>query len=267
MKLATLKYDHDPNLGNDIQTFAAEQLLPPVDLRLDYDEFCNAAALGEVSLVVNGYFGSHRTRCWPLAPNVRALFVGFHASDTITMRGAADRTAHPIGCRDSHTLWLGHSLGLQVYPSGCLTLCLNRFKQDRTDEILFVDVPEQALPQIPSQIIRQAETLTHHSLEKAFDRRREIVAGLLAAYSRASLVVTSRLHALLPCAAFGTPVVLIRPTDADAQRRFGGYEYLGWQPHTAPWAKPEPRVPAELVAATTQAARQAIRHFLEENHS
>ena len=267
MKLATLKYDHDPNLGNDIQTFAAEQLLPPVDLRLDYDEFCNAAAWGELSLVANGYFGAHRTRCWPLAANVKALFVGFHASDGATLRGAADRTTHPIGCRDSYTLGLGHSLGLRVYPSACLTLCLDRTEQNRSDEILFVDVPQQALPQIPLSIIRQASELTHHTLENTFDRRREIVAEILSSYSRARLVVTSRLHALLPCAAFGTPVVLIRPSDADAHRRFHGYEYLGWQPHNAPWSAPEPRVPPELVNATTQAARQAIARYIEENHS
>jgi hypothetical protein len=55
-----------------------------------------------------------------------------------------------------------------------------------------------------------------------FTERLDMAQSLLHLYSRASLVVTGRLHCILPCRALNTPAKFIHPDAADA--RFKGLE-------------------------------------------
>jgi hypothetical protein len=261
MKIATLRYE-DFNLGNDVQSLAAERLLPRVDARINYDRLSEARDLGPVALLCNGYFGSHRTPEWPLTENVEALFVGFHASDARIVAGAKGRTRQPIGCRDNHTLELCRQAGLRAYHSGCLTLTLDWPDPRRGEQIVAVDVPREAQARLPGGFLQDAVRLTHHVENAEWSARRRLVLESLATYASARWVITSRLHVVLPCAALGTPVVLIRPDGPDAARRFIGYEHLAWSIHDAPWDTPAPRVPAEYVRRIADPARLAIREFL-----
>lgn len=45
--------------------------------------------------------------------------------------------------------------------------------------------------------------------EATFEERVQMAEQLLAQYANARLVITSRLHAALPCLAFGTPVLFV----------------------------------------------------------
>jgi hypothetical protein len=56
--------------------------------------------------------------------------------------------------------------------------------------------------------------------ERAIATRFERAQELLNVYARATCVITSRLHAALPCVAFGTPVMVI--DIAGDQYRFSG---------------------------------------------
>lgn len=263
MKIATLRYE-DTNLGNDIQSLAAERLLPRVDLRINYDRLSEARDAGPIALLCNGYFGSHRTPEWPLPPNVRALFVGFHASDARIVEGLKGRSSHPIGCRDVHTLELCRKAGLRAYLSGCLSLTLDRFDfqtDDRHTQTVVADLLPSPSNEIPADVLKHVRFLTHQTKSDSFPVRRQKTCELLAAYAAARWVITSRLHVVLPCAALGTPVVLVRPNDPDAARRFFGYEHLAWSIGDAPWDCPAPRVPPELIRSTTAAARLAVAQF------
>lgn len=266
MRIATLRYE-DTNLGNDIQSLAAERLLPRIDLRINYDQLSEAKALGPVALVCNGYFGIHRTPEWPLPENVQALFVGFHASDMQIVQGLKARTRFLVGCRDLHTLELCRQAGLRAYLSGCLTLSLDRLDSQRSDQVVAVDVPSHALAKLPAGLLEKATCLTHHMECADWVSRRQKLMEAIASYATASLVVTSRLHVVLPCAAFGTPVVLIRPDGSDATQRFTGYEHLAWGVGDAPWDAPVPRVPPEYVRCIAEPAWLAIREFLSAAES
>jgi hypothetical protein len=68
---------------------------------------------------------------------------------------------------------------------------------------------------------------------------------LLARYSSAKLIITSRLHCALPCLALGTPVLLLRP-GIESDPRFTGLRELvrfhsdPSQPIKIDWRDPEP---------------------------
>ncbi len=51
----------------------------------------------------------------------------------------------------------------------------------------------------------------------------ELAKALLQRYANAKLVITSRIHAALPCLGLGTPVILVCPYD---QQRFEGLAEL-----------------------------------------
>lgn len=53
--------------------------------------------------------------------------------------------------------------------------------------------------------------------------RFELAKALLQRYANAKLVITSRIHAALPCLGLGTPVILICPYD---RKRFDGIAEL-----------------------------------------
>ncbi|WP_160069587.1 polysaccharide pyruvyl transferase family protein [Sphingobacterium bovisgrunnientis] len=151
----------------------------------------------------------------------------------------------PIGCRDFGTVKFLEDKGIDCYYSACLTTTLGlKYKSDdRNDKIYMVDVlykddykqlykdfPIRILSHlikgkifkmfdrekkikkiIPSDILNKAEYLTHSYWNKDYSEseRFEIAEDLLRKFSKAKLVITSRIHCALPCLAMGTPVVFI----------------------------------------------------------
>lgn len=146
-----------------------------------------------------------------------------------------------------------------------LTLKANNKKlPKKSDEILLVDLDREIIQNIPRDILDRTVVLGHVGLQSNIIRSiyrffrdsdnpiakllRGSRAGLLLLnmgakiftsdskkfrqaeelllrYSRAKLVVTSRLHCALPCLAFGTPVIFVHRNLDDP--RFGGIlEYL-----------------------------------------
>jgi len=143
----------------------------------------------------------------------------------------------PIGCRDYHTASLFKSNGIDAYYSGCLTLTLENNKDiERTDEIIFADAFNKNLPEklrdkmfkklVPNSIKKHIVTIehSHQSEDKDINNRLQFASKLLDRYSKAHLVVTSRIHVALPCIALGTPVLF---TDVgfnlkNSRNRFNG---------------------------------------------
>lgn len=228
MKNAILLHKKSLNYGDDIQSLAAMKLLPKTDYILDRENL--TAVKEKVKLLCNGWF-MENPKNWPPPDNIDPLFISMHIShnnDSIKQMVNKNLVSYykkhePIGCRDYHTVSLFKSIGVKAYFSGCLTLTLeNSFSEkDRTDKILFVDAFNKNLPDdyrqlcfnklIPDSIKNKVEIIkmSHSNENWGEEQRLKHAEMLLEKYSTAHLVVTSRIHAALPCIALGTPVLFL----------------------------------------------------------
>ncbi|HCT41979.1 MAG TPA: polysaccharide pyruvyl transferase family protein [Moraxellaceae bacterium] len=134
------------NVGDYIQSLAAQQFLPQVD------EYLNREALADyagdpIKLIMNGWF-THNATNWVPAPTIEPLFVSFHVNNTaapgmLDSAGVAYLKAHqPIGCRDQFTVDTLRAKGIAAYFSGCLTLTLDSYRvedSERGDTVYIVD--------------------------------------------------------------------------------------------------------------------------------
>ena len=178
----------------------------------------------------------------------------------------------PIGCRDEGTAELLESYGISAYISGCFALMLKPFADvEPHGKIVLVDCQKEvidfikkktkkkivlashryAVDRLPPEVVdyaakhdRKDVIPTSHEPAQAdephkkvvhkgsWSYRRALVEGLLKFYQGASLVVTGRLHAALPCLALGTPVLMI-----GGEERFLNYRFSTYTPyidHTTP---------------------------------
>ena len=199
------------NLGDHIQTLAllqhvtARTLLPRDHLTAQEDLFLLANGWLTVGKLPNKedfrdikYVGVH------LAP---------HCRDLTAVKAMKD--CGVIGCRDSVTADFLESNGVATYVTGCATLTFPRYTGKR-EGIYCVDVPDEIKEQVVQfykEPIFVSHDLENLSLVQANDDiltdqyRRAYV--LLTQYMKAELVISSRVHATLPCIAFGTPVIYV----------------------------------------------------------
>lgn len=256
LPIATYKYT-TTNVGDDIQPYAIEQLLGYRTEKVYRDRMYLQKK--PVALVGNSwYFVTSRWtdlsarlrggRLFPPPDCVTPLYIGISISKRaekymLSAEGLAHLKANsPIGCRDMHTLDMLKSLGVPAYFSGCPTMTLENRYPERDDSIYIVDVDRRQRVEglfrrltsntvkgpdftslIPEDIRRRARTLTHLvDFGDDQERRYARVEELIRAYSTARLVITTRLHVALPCAALGTPCVLLHNHDF----RFTGYEFV-----------------------------------------
>ena len=240
-------YKNSKNIGDDIQTYAAWQLV-------ENAVFCDREQLHHYQtpkkLLCNGWFMKNGAN-WPPASHVHSLFLSFHISSScqneMTRPASIAYFQHhqPVGCRDIHTQQLLEKHKVVSYLSGCLTLTLPHYKGDRNDEILFVDVMRKNYTSsyrsaivnklIPKSYKNQVKHLTHFSNDlkhKSIEQRMNNVENLLERYKKAKVVFTSLIHCALPCVAMGTPVVFVDAgfnNNAAKRDRFGGI--LDFFPH------------------------------------
>jgi len=120
----------------------------------------------------------------------------------------------PIGCRDEFTLNLVSKYGIKGYLTGCITAILKKEKRKTNDKVMLVDIPEELEKYIPNEIKEKAERHSHllpisksMNDSDAEDLIRQSKAKLCYYRDNASLVISSRLHALVPSMAMGIPVI------------------------------------------------------------
>jgi|GEM_PF-402307 len=240
-RFGLLAYNDTINLGDEIQSIAARQFLPAIDYYIDR-EALDAFALApdqEVRLILNGWF-CHRPERWPPSSSIRPLLISFHVSQTPGMWSglrpvdvfAQDSVRQylkqhgPVGARDFSTLEFLQRSGIDSYFSGCLSLALQRPNLPRDHDLLVLnDVPDEIIRIIPSLTTKRVVVTFHNDFER-FDiqARTQRAQQLLDLYARAGCVITTRLHAAMPCLAFKTPVLLIDV--APDQYRFSGLANL-----------------------------------------
>lgn len=140
--------------------------------------------------------------------------------------------------------------GIAAYLTGCFTLTLKPFPNvNLHGKILLVDVPEEVADFVKEHTKKEIVSFSHSYTQPTFPQeivdyalehdkkeiiptshypalpdkpshkscypgnwsyRRALTEGFLKFYQGASLIVTRRLHAALPCLALGTPVLLVR---------------------------------------------------------
>jgi len=230
MKKGIVLHKKSLNFGDDIQSLAALRLVGKPDFIFDRERLNTEITHEPVKLLCNGWFMENPIN-WPPAQNIKPLFISMHIThNNKAIEGMLDRKfinyykkSEPIGCRDFHTVGLFEKLGIRAYYSGCLTLTLeNRNRQkERNEEILFVDAFNKNLPLklrelyfqqlVPTSIQNKVSFIYHsHKNSKLSDQERYTHAEeLIDRYSKAHLVVTSRIHCALPCIALGTPVLFL----------------------------------------------------------
>lgn len=252
MTIAILKY-RTQNIGDEIQSLAMERLLPRVDLRVDRDDLAPAREWGDdVRFILQGWFGA-TMRHWPPVTGARTLWVSVHCPEPEYVPPAVQ-----VGCRDPWSLSLCEQRGMESWLSYCVSLSLQKPDVPRDDSVLLVDVPDSILERLPPDIAA-GQRLTHLVADDC-DRRAEALARL-DRYARARWVVTSRIHAFLPCVAMGTPVVFLR--QPSNERRYLGHRHLAWPLESAPWDRPRPRVEPEVIHHMMVPLRDAVQRFVE----
>lgn len=215
MKLAGFSYPFSDNLGDQIQSLAVERLVGPADLLVDREALAGFRSREPHLLVMNGWFAHDPASSLPPSASLRPVFVGFHLTRTNATRAhvaapqvlAYVRRHAPIGCRDESTAAFLQRAGVPATVTHCLTLTLaRREKPPPLGRVFVVDAPWVVLP---PALAKRALYLTHCSspVHPEQSKRRK-AEDLLAAYrDEATLVVTTRIHAALPCLAMGVPVV------------------------------------------------------------
>jgi len=125
----------------------------------------------------------------------------------------------PIGCRDEYTKDLLLKYGVKAYLMGCFTVCFNQRTIKPDDgKVFIIDIPEEANDCIPETIKKDAVYLqnsipfdVYPVTEEEDINKKEIANKRLELYKReAKLVITGRLHVVIPCMAMGIPVIMIR---------------------------------------------------------
>jgi|GEM_PF-6501680 len=227
IKFGAFFYD-SISLGDNIQTLAASQYLPKTDYLVNkntfevYDLTFRKVQIDErktkIKIIFNGCFTSLKSIPKYLDP----LFISLHLSslENVDLNLFKDKK---VGCKDLYTYNLLRNSGanLNIYFSACLTLSLkkeNYLKLENktsTKKILVVDTHKDYPDLFQKYALNQLkfgeiEYLTQEIESKLpNDKKIYLAHELLAKIALADLVITSRLHTLLPALAFRIPVIYI----------------------------------------------------------
>lgn len=185
-------YQDSGNLGDAIQTYALCRLLGARCAGIDRDREMPPELDSQVPLVANGWLG-YRAHHQP----ANVLFAGVHlARHETAFRDWMRLSLYPTGARDPYTSGLLGCLSVPNQMIGCATLTFDRYRGPRHGRFS-VDAPA-----CPADI-----PLTNTIGALPWPEQWKLAAELLAKLRTAERVTTSRLHIVLPCLAFGTPVV------------------------------------------------------------
>lgn len=231
------------NLGDYVQSIAANQFMD-VFSRESYFSRDDMRGLQENdSAILNGWYRVEK-KAHLLRHPVNVLPVSIHINNpeaTEDVRAVVESWERNgdgrIGCRDLSTAKYLTELGFNAYFSSCLTTTLfykfGRPSLRDREGVIFCDTclekmfpvkhffqfsrinrkrkVEKVLEEILSSYKGESHEEVSHScpVSVSHEERFALALGLLKKYSRAKLVVTSRIHCALPCVAMGTPVILL----------------------------------------------------------
>lgn len=210
-----LSYRDSTNLGDEVQTLAAINVLKKLGLKCEgFVDRDYPAVTKQVNLLVNGFIQQQNIAGKTQNDKINPIFNNFHLNhiDQRTLAKSLEQLKKhsPIGCRDRWTYDLLKKHGVDAFFNHCLTLTFDRRKNEPENGKVFVVDLDSFVP-IPKEIKRKG---LHYVSQEAVnnyshDTKMRMAQELLDRYrAEASLVITSKLHCALPCVAMGIPVIL-----------------------------------------------------------
>ncbi|MBE5804691.1 MAG: polysaccharide pyruvyl transferase family protein [Clostridiales bacterium] len=233
---------HSDNLGDDLRTYAAMQLLPRIDRVLDADNLdapLTGLADGDrVIALLSGNVVRENTH-WLPERHIAPVCVGVHFSQedvwgipfALTEGAGKDYLAAcaPIGCRDERTVKLMERTGVPYQLTGCLTLTLKRPQLRTQSYVCCVDAPREVVQTLRTYAAgAEVQELSHQLIDPSadFNTRMDNVKQMLRIYAGARFVITRRLHCAMACLAMGTPVLLLYNSDYEDVSRFAPMDQM-----------------------------------------
>ena len=191
-----------------------------------------------VKLIMNGWYrilNGNKLIPSNISPIVLSIHIdNINKLDTIAINNL--KKYQTIGCRDMYTLRGLKKYGIDAYFSSCLTTTLDIDYSvndlERTNEIIFIDYKfgynkkiDNYIKSLNSYNFSNIVHTTHSfNLNNSQNKRFNIAKELLDKYSKAKLVITSRLHGALPCLALNTPFIFVN--NRYSIRYEGLYEFM-----------------------------------------
>lgn len=220
------------NIGDEIQSLAAMRFLPRIDSYVYREKINLFKPSIKTKLLMNAWW-MWKPENFSIDKNVDALFTSVHIREAIFSNFEKKMEIFskfaPIGCRDLSTCEYLKSHNIQAYFSGCLTLTLQRnYNIPKQDYILCVDVPQKVIDVIKTKTSKPVYDISRF-LSPYCDSKEhfELAKVMLSLYHNAHLVVSSRMHVILPSLTLETNVLEIKTREASikgAAVRYMGYE-------------------------------------------
>lgn len=223
------------NIGDDFQTLAAINLLKKNNINnyLFVDREKLKKYDGEpIILIANGWY-MHDTSNFPPSDKITPIFISIYISkeEIVSNNIAYFKKYEPIGCRDLSTKNLFEKYNIKAYFSGCLTLTFDEYN-NKGNKVYIVDPKGSNSGKLFEDLKinldnKNIEYINHYPYDKIINykyninKRLELANILLEKYKKAKLVITSRLHAVLPCRAFNTDVKFLH-SNYHGDKRFPG---------------------------------------------
>tara|TARA_B100000767_G_scaffold54109_1_gene49765 strand:- start:1099 stop:3543 length:2445 start_codon:yes stop_codon:yes gene_type:complete len=205
------------NVGDDIQTIAGINFLEKKGIKkysfIDREKLSDYN--GEpVTLIMNGWY-MHDINKFPPSNKITPIFISVHINNEFLIIKNINyfKKYEPIGCRDEDTANLFRKYGIKSYFSGCLTLLFDDYKE-KTGGKYLVDINTKCnyIPNIEMDTLKYTDyEIIEHDINKnmSLTDRINMALILLNKYQKAELVITTRLHCILPCRAFNTKSIFI----------------------------------------------------------
>ena len=226
------------NIGEEIQSIAAQRFLPTVDYYIIKEQMNRFQSEEKTKLIMNAWY-MERTKSFPPRDCVDPLLISMHFNvkcrDAMLSKKESIeyfKKYGPVGCRDMSTKkWLEDN-NIPAYFSGCLTSTLlpNEYLRKKYPDkyILCVDCHDEIIDYVREKANYPVYPLSKHvnpAIETA--DRMEVAKAFLFFYQNAYCVITTNLHTAIPCLAFNSRVCLIDrkfPPTHFAVGRFDGME-------------------------------------------
>lgn len=224
--------DFRNNLGDVLQGMVAKAFLPSNALAVNREALDDMDKKDQGLLIANGWY-MHNLSKFPPPPNISPVYISVHIANSALLSSPQVREHFrknsPIGCRDKKTLNLFLGWGIPAYYSGCLTVTTQKettASLAENGEAILVDnvdhpVPENVQLKLEELLGARLIRVSHNppcvsgDFEGYVQRSELHMAELLERYSKAKIVVTTKIHCALPCLGMGARVVLIHPNPRD----------------------------------------------------
>lgn len=237
MNFLTLTTQTTKNIGDEIQIIAANRFLKNQKVigTVDRENLSDYEGEG-ARLIMNGWY-FHNPAKWPPSRKIEPLLTSFHLTDLPSeINGENPRETvlqkeklpflldnGPVGARDLEVLNFLRSNNIPSYFSGCLTLTLKKRNVKKDGSVCLVDTSDQLAEYIAKQTSKKIVRLNNSVFPDNLphEQKLQLAQETLDSYERADIVISERLHAILPSLALETTCILLHNKNKDASRYSG----------------------------------------------